>query len=253
MKKLVTAFALCAAMSTMAQVNSQNIVGYVTKSTVANTMDAMGVNFQNPESSTLSIQLIIPQSGFSMEGADQLRMWNPLTRGYATYFYFGVTYQDDTYAVEAGPGWADAAQVRVLSSVKLDPGQGFWMKTESAATFTIAGEIVQPTDNKISTLANTFDMVAGTFPVTMSIQDAVPVSGFSIEGADQLRVWNPLTRVYATYFYFAVTYLDDTYAVETGPGWADAAQIRANVTIAQGQGFWLKTEAAAVLSFTSPY
>lgn len=253
MKKLVTAFALCAAMSTMAQVNSQNIVGYVTKSTTANTLDMMGVNFQNPETTTLSIQLIIPQSGFSIEGADVLRMWNPLTQGYASYFYFGVTYVDDTYAVEAGPGWADAAQIRVLSSVKLDPGQGFWIKTRSAATFTIAGEIVQPTDNKVSTLANTLDMMAGTFPVSMSIQDAVPFSGFSIEGADVMRVWNPLTQGYSTYFYFGETYLDDTYATALGAGWADAAQIRANVTIAQGQGFWLKTRAAAVLSFTSPY
>ena len=132
MKKLVTACALCAAMSAFA-VDSQNIVGYTTKSTTANTLDMMGVGFQNPGTNTISIQSVVPVSGFSVEGADQLRIWNPLTQGYSTFFYYSDTYavEDVTYTTSLGAGWGDGGAFR--ANVTINQGQGFWLKTAANA------------------------------------------------------------------------------------------------------------------------
>jgi len=212
----------------------------------------MGVSFQNIGDTVISIQDVVPMTGFDDEGGDQLRIWNPLTSTYTTVYYYADTYTNSVYSNDLGPGWADELQNRL--NITLDPGQGFWLKTLGAASFCIAGEVLDKDSNKISTLANKQDMVSNVFPCDTDLQDVVPVSGFDEEGGDQLRIWNPQTATYATYYYYADTYINSNYLNDLGPGWADELQNRPNggITIQAGQSFWLKTLGNGVLSFTPP-
>jgi hypothetical protein len=116
----------------------------------------------------------------------------------------------------------------------------------------ISGEVVAKTDNQLATLANKMDLICNTFPVDMSIQDIVPVSGFSTTGGDLIKVWNASTRTYVSAYYYSDVYADDNYDPSLGAGWADGNQIKLNTIIAAGQGFWLTTAQNAVVSFTAP-
>ena len=225
-----------------------NIVGYVTKATAGNKMDILGMSFQEIGGADLNVQDILPGAGFS-EGGDLLRVWNPATSTYMFAYYFSDTYADYDYDPDLGPGWADGDQLRV--DFTIPAGQGFWLTTIGNASVTIAGEVLDKTDNKVSTLANKMDILSSTFPVDTDVQDITPVSGFS-EGGDLLRVWNPTTSTYTFAYYFSDTYADYDYDPDLGPGWADGDQIRVDFTILAGQGFWLTTINNAILSFPAP-
>ena len=247
----MTVFAACAIAGAAMAVDS-NIVGYVTKTTAANKMDILGVPFQNVGDTTLNVQDILPQSGF-VDGADVLRVWNPITTKYVAVSYYSDTYDsaDTNYDTDLGPGWADTDQFRV--DFTLSPGQGFWLTTRNNASVSIAGEVLAATDNKVSTTANKMDIICNTFPVDASVQDITPVSGF-VDGADVLRVWNPITAKYVAASYYGDTYdsADINYDTDLGPGWADTDQFRLDFPILAGQGFWLTTRNNAVVSFLAP-
>ena len=253
MKKLVTVFAACA-VAGLAFAADSNIVGYVTKTTAAGKMDIVGTHFQNIGDATINIQDVFPGVGIDLYGRDFLRIWNPLTATYITASYWGDTYdvEDVNGDNDLGPGWADEGQIRL--DFTIDPGQGFWLQTRANASVTIAGEVLAADDNRASTAAGKMDILCNTFPVELNIQEITPVSGIDLYGRDFLRAWNPTTATYIT-----ASYWGDTYDVEDvngdndlGPGWADEGQIRLDFTINPGQGFWLQTRSAAVVSFPAP-
>ena len=248
MRKLVTVFAaLAVAGMAMAQAESQ-IVGYVTETISAKEMNIIGVHFQNTDDSSLNVQDILPDTGISA-GTDLLRVWNPATGTYTSVYYFGDTYADFGYDPDLGPGWADGDQIR--SNFSIEAGQSFWLATTKETSVTIAGEVLAATDNKVSTLAKTMNMISNTFPVDANIQNVTPISGISF-GTDLLRIWDSAMGVYKSFYYFPDTYADFGYDPDLGAGWADGDQIRANIQIPVGSGFWLATDKATVLEFVAP-
>ena len=82
---------------------------------------------------------------------------------------------------------------------------------------------------------------------SINVQDIIPVSGFG-EGVDLIRVWNPTEKTYTFAYYYSETYADYNYEPDLGAGWADGDQIRSNISIDAGQGFWLTTVQAASMT-----
>ena len=235
------------------EVNS-NIVGYVTKGLTAGKMDMLGVHFQNIGDTVINIQDILPTSGIDLYGRDTLRVWNPGSGTYTTAGYYSETYdvEDTDGDFDLGSGWADEDGVRL--DFMIEAGQGFWLQTRLNATVTIAGEVLSPEDNKVSTVAGKMDILCNTFPVSFNIQDITPVSGIDLYGRDTLRVWNPGSGTYTTAGYYSETYdVEDTDGdFDLGPGWADEDGVRLDFMIEAGQGFWLQTRLNAVVSFPAP-
>jgi hypothetical protein len=225
-----------------------NIVGYQTMSTLSGKMDIAGVQFEGVNGVQISIQDIVPVSGFS-DGLDLIKVWDPVARTYVSAYYFSDVYADYDYDLSLGAGWADIDQIKI--DLTIDPGQAFWITTASDASFTIAGQVVGSTDNQVSTLSGKMDLICNTFPASLSIQDVEPVSGFS-DGLDLIKVWDAVNRTYTSAYYFSDVYADYDYDPSLGAGWADIDQIKVDVVIAEGQGFWLTTANDAVVSFTAP-
>jgi len=211
-------------------------------------MDLLGVSFQEIGGADLNVQDVLPGTGIDVWGGDLLRVWGPVTAKYVSAYYFEETYSSD-YKEEYGPGWATPGQVRL--DFPIAAGQGFWLTTADATSVTIAGEVLQATDNKVSTLATKMDILCNTFPVDINVQDVKPVSGIDTWGGDLLRIWNPVTATYVSAYYFEETYSAD-YQEEYGAGWATPGQVRLDIPIASGQGFWLTTGTDAVVEFFAP-
>lgn len=131
MKKLMTACAACVlAGMVSAQVESVNIVGYQNKSTLSGKMDIVGMQFEGVAGAQISIQDIVPVSGFSEFGGDLIKVWNAVTRTYVSAYYYSELYSAD-YEETYPAGWGDAGQV--IIDLEIAAGQGFWLNTASDA------------------------------------------------------------------------------------------------------------------------
>ena len=256
MQKMITGFAaLLIAVAAIAQTNQSQIVGFSTMETTGTKMDIFGVSFQkvgvffgsvSGEDADLTIQDIQPGTGYG-DGADLIRVWNPITGQYVEAYYCDETVDENEQ--NCGSGWGDAGGIRL--DIPIAAGQGYWLTTIGNASAAVAGEVLPKTDNIVPTLAKKMDLICNTFPVAINIQDVKPVSGIKGRGVDLLRVWNPLTETYVYAYYCSSTY-DSTWTTDLGEGWADSYWIRLNVPIAVGQGFWLTTDADSEVSFPVP-
>jgi hypothetical protein len=140
MKKLVTALALCAAMSAVAQVESANIVGY--NNVILNPgMNYIGVNFQDINALTngISLDVLFPGSdtnynrGVSATTGDSVMVWTG--SGYNTYWlYFSGTKSMNNLWV---------ANATTPAPIKLKNGDGVWFNRKGATsiTATVAGQV----------------------------------------------------------------------------------------------------------------
>jgi hypothetical protein len=163
---LIAAAALAVGVaSSMAQIYSQNIVGYV------NTPVLVGYNLLTAPVSpntTNNAEAVLP----SLESGDQLLVWN------------GGGYNVDLF-ISAGT-WLDGVSFAPISEPVLAPGKGFFYQNNNALkTNTFVGSV---------TLSNTVALVAGyslvgsTVPIAASIESAnynVPLNS-----GDQVLVWN---------------------------------------------------------------
>lgn len=227
-------------------VESQNIVGYTTSSLSSGVKDISGVPFVNAGATTFSIQNITLSNG--TDGSDWIMVFNPNTRAYDEYTWFAEVYTDDSYSTSLGvPGWGNNY---VKIDCELDPGQGFWIRTEADSDMTLPGQVVAGENNSFSTKAGVKDIVACVFPTAVSIQDITLTGG--TDGSDWIMVFNPNTRSYDEYVWFSEVYTDDSYATSLGKaGWGNN-YVMAPCTLNPGQGFWIRTEADCTVSFPSP-
>ena len=239
-------------LSVKAEVESSNIVGYQKITVPANAMDIIGVQFQEVGGGAISLQDIVP-TGYSEEGVDWVKVWNPTTRRYVQAFYWGESAEGGVYeSAEAeeplGPGWGDGEQNVIYAD--LANGQGFWTQAVVGGSLTIAGEVAA---NAVTIPVNAMTLVTSTYPGEISLQDVVP-TGYSEEGVDWVKVWNPTTRRYVQAFYWGESAEGGVYesaeAEEPlGPGWGDGEQNVVNATISQGQGFWTQAVNGGALTF----
>ena len=131
MKKLVTAFALCAAMSAMAQtVESENIVGYSTI-TLKPGFNMIGVQFQvvgGTATNDIAVDDFISKANLKAGAPDTGDNIYVFRNG----DYLPMYYLWDNLA--GGKEWWDASD---NATVDFAPGQGFWYYSRGASDFSI--------------------------------------------------------------------------------------------------------------------
>jgi hypothetical protein len=164
-KTLLLTAAVCAAgvATSMAQVYSANVVGYVNQSL------SVGFNMVcNPlDSGTNTIANVIPTPP-----------------GFSTAFKFtgGAFSAGNTFI--PGVGWGDP-------SMTLNPGEGVFITVPTAYTNTFVGEVRQ--GNLTNALATGFNLVASQVPQSGGVQT---VLGLTPGNFDTLFQWNAGTQQY---------------------------------------------------------
>ena len=247
MKKLmIVAMATLWGTVGFADVESSNVVGYTTVALKARTQDIMGAPFVNVATKSFNIQALTISE--PTDSVDWIKVYNPETGKYETASYYDEIYETLDSEDPMGAGWGDEDGTAV--NMTIDPGQGFWMKTDKDTIVTIPGEVLEATDNTTTLKARVQDMVAGIFPVKLNVQDITLST--PTDSVDWVKVYNPETGKYET-----ASYYDDIYETldseePMGSGWGDENGTIVNMVVEPGQGFWMKTDKDCTVTFTAP-
>jgi hypothetical protein len=222
MKKLVTALALCAAVSAYA-LESSNTVGYEKTTLKSGEFNMVAGSFLGLGGT--GWKLNVNFTGTNLKGssdpnvADQILVWNAQTGGYTTYFWFdtGTGFQwanaetygpfEDDYPTGAPVGLAFWFLALPRTGLELDPSVNFAGEVPVAATYTF------------NLKKGEFNMIANPYPTALKLNNTAQMEVVNAVGssdpnmADQILVWNAQTGGYTTYFWF-----------DTGTGfqWANA-------------------------------
>ena len=243
-----------------AEVVSSNIVGYEKITVPVNAQDIVGVQFQNiGANGTINLQDIVPEKGengegYSGEGVDWIKIYDPATSRYTTAYFWGVEADGGVYesadAEEAlGPGWGDEQQNVI--DVDLLAGQGVWTQSKAGGKLVVAGEVTAGTS--VTVPVNVMTLASNPLPMTVALQQIVP-TGYSGEGVDWIKIYNPSTSRYVTAYYWGEeadggVYENADAEEALGPGWGDEQQNVINVDITIGQGFWTQAKTGGTLTF----
>jgi len=198
-KTLLCAAALAAGVaSSMAQVYSLNVVGYVNVSTVGGASFNLVANPLNNTNNNLTNLFAVAQDG------DSIFTWDAAIQDLA-----GTTYTYSSFA----HAW-DGNRV-------LAPGQGFfYLNAGSNATNTFVGDVIQGSyTNPVSVIGGAaFNCFGSSIPIGGSFTNATV--GINPQDGDSVFVWDPLTQDFAgttaTYSSFANAW--DNTAIPVIPG-----------------------------------
>ena len=244
MKKLVTAFALCAAISAMA-VESENIVGYNTI-TLKPGFNMIGVQFQvvgGTAASDIAVDDFISKDNLTGGAPDT---------GDNIYVFSNGDYLPTYYLWDDGAGnksWWDFSD---NPTAPLKNGDALWFYSRAVADVTaVAAGQIAAANTDVSIKAGSFNMLCNPFPVTININDMANWSAISgaIGGAPDTGD--------NVYVFTNGDYLPTYYLWDDGAGnksWWDFSD-NATVDFAPAQGFWYYSRAASdySISFTKPY
>ena len=146
------------------------------------------------------------------------------------------------------PGWADRDGY-LITDVKT-PGTGFWVKASEDYDLVQSGQVVDTASATVTIPAGMFVMASNPYPVAFNPNATTVNWGSNLAYGTELRVLN------ASGQYVFYEYVDEAYDEPNDdfvPGWADRDGYLVNGDIADvGQGFWIKSENAITITFTSP-
>jgi hypothetical protein len=223
MKKLVTAFALCAAISAMA-VESENVVGYQTVTC------ASGFTVFTPTFLTVGgTPITYKDLSGTFEDFDNLQFFNAAG---------DVTFTATWYTLENASvptGWYDG-DFNPLADTEITTGQGFFVSLANAGSVTVKGEV-----NKN---AATITSVAGFTVTGNCMPKGVTYGAIVTTGLldfDNLQFFDAAGDVTFT----ATWYTLENASVPTGWYDGDFNSLAATI-IPAGQGFFLSTADAGV-------
>jgi hypothetical protein len=223
MKKLVTAFALCAAISAMA-VESENVVGYQTVTCPAG-FTVFAPTFLTVGGTPFTYKSL---SG-TFEWSDNLQFFN--AAGDVT---FTATWQ--TMEMAGLPdGWYDG-EGNSLENTEMPAGLGFFISLASAGSVTVKGEVNK---NSVTVTSESGFTVTGNCMPKGVTYGSLILTG--IEWSDNLQFFNEAGDVIftATWQTMEMAGLPD--------GWYDGEGNSLSATvIPAGQGFFLSTASAGV-------
>eukprot|EP00825_Cyclidium_porcatum_P004604 TRINITY_DN1217_c0_g1_i6.p1 TRINITY_DN1217_c0_g1~~TRINITY_DN1217_c0_g1_i6.p1 ORF type:complete len:323 (+),score=-20.03 TRINITY_DN1217_c0_g1_i6:845-1813(+) len=246
MKKLVTAFAACIVAGLVsAQVESQNVVGYMSLTIPATQWTLLGLPFKSVgDTNGISVQsfFVDPigtgfKAGANAASADNLMFWAWTGSSY-TYFslYLYDSTATSTAAIARKNKWINPGSVpdstwganNGISTLPIKPGDAFWVKRvsgsyASAITTTVSGEVVMGA-NASSTIREGYNLVASPFaasfvpnPDSAGTGSAVnwitmgAKGGANAAASDNMMFWAWSGSVYTYY----TLYLYDSTATST--------------------------------------
>lgn len=231
MKKMMTAFAACMIAGLVsAQVESQNIVGYQTK-TVPAGFTAVSPTFLTPGGAAITFSAITGTFGWG----DQLQFFDAA----GNVNFFATWCLADIDGVPSD-GWysVDGAVYTSLADTQIPAGQAFFASLSSEGSITVSGEV--GTSDVTVTSVEGFVLTGNCTPVSVKYGDLVCTD---IGWGDQIQFFDESGNV----VFFATWCLADIDGVPAD-GWysVDGAVYTSLATteIPAGQGFFLSTAAA---------
>jgi len=244
MKKLVTAFALCAAMSALA-VDSQNIVGYNTI-TLKPGFNMIGVQFQvvgGTAASDIAVDDFISKANLTAGAPDT---------GDNIYVFSNGDYLPTYYLWDDGSGGKSWWKFNDDPTLPLKNGDALWYLSRATTnvTATAAGQ-VGSSATTVNIKAGAFNMLCNPFPVTINLND--------------MANWAATTGAIAgapdtgdnVYVFTNGDYLPTYYLWSDGSGGKSWWKFNDDPTVdlTPGQGFWYYSRAVSdfTISFTKPF
>lgn len=198
--------------------------------------------------------------------APLFKIWNPVSGTYTTYYYIDDC-EDPEDEDEEITAWATATG-EYPENVTLPLGSSMWYicQTEANKSVTFSGEISGEDDITVPATTSGYTMIANPFPVPTDLNK---ITWYAADGttalapatyktrttaAPQIKVWNPASGIYTTYYYINDCE-DPEDEDEEITAWSTGTGEYPTTTIAAGQGFWLilpSGYAGAKMKFTSP-
>jgi len=274
MKKTLTLLAIMAAIGPAwgAEVVSSNIVGYH-KINLVQGLNMVAPQFVNVGANSLTrgistIGDLKNPSGGAMAGYDEdyayatdLLVWDSAAQDYTYYGWAGTSPEEIDDMPELNNTWLDQGTEETDDTI--DVGQGFWIKTTSAGTLTISGEV--PSGNNIPSGGLVVNLVSGLNMVANPYPMEVPVSTFgmitdsndgAMDGYDEdysyavdLIVWDPARQDYSYYGWAGTSPEEIDDMAELNNTWLDQGTEETSDKIAQGAAVWIKTTKAGKITF----
>ncbi len=199
-------------------VSSANVVGYVQKSVVSNSVVIVSPQFL--ASDTNGVALSDAFSG--IPDSSIVYTWN---NGYTTYLYFdGLWYDvDDAYAP--------------ADDVIIKQGAAAWLQSTAATNVIMSGDVPQASFIT-NVVAEGLNLIANPYPVELAL-GSIPTNSLP----DSSMAYAHDGTNYTTYLYFAGLWydVDDAYAP------AD------DVSVGVGDGFWLESTNTFDMIFDKQY
>ena len=166
---------------------SANVVGYQTKSILADDYTMFGIQFQGTDGESIKIGdlAINANGGLSSKDADNILVWED---GVYTTYWFGSGWDDPEY----DNFWYDMDENIVNDTVTINPGVACWyLRRGDATALTVSGQ-VKLTTTMTTILANDYTMFINPFPTTIAFGNlnvTGPIGGGSSKDADNILVW----------------------------------------------------------------
>jgi hypothetical protein len=172
---LTAALAAAGAATSMAQVYSVNMVGYINQAIPAGfSMVANHLN-HSPDNSLESIF----NTAAGVPDGVEIYKFRPSDGGYTYKVY------------DTGAWFGDAG------TVTLNPGEGMWLNAPSAWTQTFVGEVALTTSVAVPV---GFQIYGSALPQSLRLDGAPPAAlGFPIGDGDAIYRWNGTTFVYQVF------------------------------------------------------
>ena len=255
-------------------VESANTVGYTTTANIAAGGLALGaIQFQNTAGASANINDILTCSVATpdydaednfIDGwyEDAAQIMIRVGNGYLIYYYCSQAEVYDAVKDEYDyiPGWTNDSG-NYCEDVTLTPGIGAWFKApaNSAATFTIAGQVIGSATAAV-TGAQGLHLIGNPFPEGFNLNDGKVAFGLTgtpdydaednyIDGwyEDAAQIMLRVGNGYLIYYYCSQAEYEDPVSGEYDyiPGWTnDSGNWLTDVNVAVGEGFWLKANSA---------
>jgi len=245
MKKLMTAMAACVfAGAVFAQVESLNIVGYLSQPLTGGNFNMYVVPFEAVGGGDISIPDLLSGDltpGGGAGSADNILIWNPATSGYDVYYLYDNG--DGTATWWKGDDSAEMGTV--------PPGTTFWYEAKGGnGSVTVAGQVITTATFNLAVTGGNFNMLANPYPVAFDPNDTAAIDwlacgatpGAGAGGADNILIWDASTSGYTVYYLYDNG--DSTATWWYGDDSAEADPIPAGVP------FWYESKGS---SFTAVF
>ncbi len=256
MKKLVTVFALCAAVSVAyaAPVESQNVVGYTSIDTPQNVNMITGVSFTKVGGGSISLQDIKMSAAAAPDGGTRIWWWSDALGQYTSAYWVAM------YDILGNPlgynGWGDQVNWVAIDKT-FATGEGFWINAAANAKMVVAGQLVTSSASTqyvaIPVSNNVNVQITNPMPVqSTSLQSITMSSEAAPDGGTRIWWWNDTTGQYTSAYWVAL------YDILGNPlgynGWGDQVNwVAIDQTFASGGGFWINAAANCSVRFLNPF
>ena len=243
MKKSMIAFgvaALCGAVS-FADVQSANVVGYMTQNIVDGTENMGGISFLAVDGDDIDLNANVQVENLVKsdlaDTADRIMVWDPSNSGYTTYYFYNAEGDEENW------GWHD--ENFELPDAKLPAGTAFWFMAyqegdePAEKNITVSGAVEDAIVEPFEIVDGTENTFVNPYPCAIDLNDEKTVILANVtksdmaDTADRIMVWDPSNSGYTTYYFY------NAEGDEENWGWHDENFELSDAVLPAGTAFWL--------------